>query len=259
MPWRSVSRLREASDEVAAFVGSRPDDLVFVSNVTTGTNAVLGSVPLAPGDDVVVTDLAYGAVTLAAAAVCERAGATLRTVHVEYPFREPASRRTDRRDADAAHQARRRRPRHGANRARVAGRRDREGVSDAGSAGSGGRRACAGRARARHQRARRRLVCRQPAQVGARAARLRDSLGRAGSAGDAPLSDRLVGTQPGLPPRVRAHCDGGSDELPRRARRHCLAAGVGLRRVRGVHARAGLQAAGMLTDAGARSSRSRPP
>ena len=50
MPWRSISRLREASDQVAAFVGSRPEDLVFVPNVTTGLNAVLGSVPLGPGD-----------------------------------------------------------------------------------------------------------------------------------------------------------------------------------------------------------------
>ena len=30
------SRLREASDQVAAFLGARPDDLVFVPNVTTG-------------------------------------------------------------------------------------------------------------------------------------------------------------------------------------------------------------------------------
>src|SRR5258708_38938643 len=40
MPWRTTSRLREASDQVAAFVGSRPEDLVFVPNVTTGLNAV---------------------------------------------------------------------------------------------------------------------------------------------------------------------------------------------------------------------------
>ena len=87
MPWRTMSRLREASDQVAAFLGSRPDDLVFVPNVTTGLNAVLASVPLSAGDEVVITDLAYGAVTLAAAAVCDRGGATLRTVHIEYPVR----------------------------------------------------------------------------------------------------------------------------------------------------------------------------
>jgi isopenicillin-N epimerase len=88
MPWREVSRLREASDQVAAFLGSRPDDLVFVPNVTTGLNAVLQSLPLGPGDEVVITDLAYGAITLATGFVCERGGATRRTVHIEYPVRD---------------------------------------------------------------------------------------------------------------------------------------------------------------------------
>lgn len=87
MPWRAVSRIREASDQVAAFLGARGDDLVFVPNVTTGMNAVLGSVPLRPGDEMVITDLAYGAVTRAAQFVCNRGGATLRTAHIEYPVR----------------------------------------------------------------------------------------------------------------------------------------------------------------------------
>jgi len=52
-PWRSESRLREAAAPVAAFLGARADDLVFVPNVTTGTNAVLRSVVLEPGDEVV--------------------------------------------------------------------------------------------------------------------------------------------------------------------------------------------------------------
>ena len=87
-PWRSESRLREAIAPIAAFVGSRPDDLVFVANVTTGTNAVFDSLPLRPGDEVLVTDFAYGAVTIAAGFYCERAGATLRTAHIEYPVRD---------------------------------------------------------------------------------------------------------------------------------------------------------------------------
>jgi isopenicillin-N epimerase len=90
MPWRTVMRLREASDQVAAFLGSRPDDLVFVPNVTTGMNAVLGSLPLAPGDEVVITDQAYGAIRLTARAMCERAGATLRTIDLAYPIRNTA-------------------------------------------------------------------------------------------------------------------------------------------------------------------------
>ena len=87
-PWRTKSRLREASDRVAAFFNARPDDLVFVANVTTGLNAVLRSVPLSPGDEVVITDLAYGAVALTAAVVVRERGATLRTVEVPYPLRD---------------------------------------------------------------------------------------------------------------------------------------------------------------------------
>jgi isopenicillin-N epimerase len=87
-PWRTVSRLREASDKVAAFVGSRPDDLVFVPNVTSGLNAVLKSLPLGPDDEVVITDLAYGAIAKATRFVCERGGATLRTVRIDYPVRD---------------------------------------------------------------------------------------------------------------------------------------------------------------------------
>src|SRR5262245_8310624 len=45
-PWRAQSRLREALGHVAPFLGVRPDDLAFASNVTTGLNAVLRSVPL---------------------------------------------------------------------------------------------------------------------------------------------------------------------------------------------------------------------
>jgi isopenicillin-N epimerase len=85
MPWRSASRLREASDQVATFVGARPDDLVFVPNVTTGMNAVLQSLELTAGDEIVLTDLAYGAVVYAAMAVCERSGASVRTVCTEHP------------------------------------------------------------------------------------------------------------------------------------------------------------------------------
>lgn len=84
-PWRSESRLREAARSVAGFVGARAEDLVFVTNVTTGMNAVLQSVPLAEGDEILITDLAYGAVTITAHAVAQRAGASVRTVSIPFP------------------------------------------------------------------------------------------------------------------------------------------------------------------------------
>lgn len=88
-PWRSEPRIREAMSSVAAFLGSRPDDLVFVSNITTGANAVLRSLPLGPGDEVLITDLAYGAIALAAGHATREHGATLRTVEMPYPLRDP--------------------------------------------------------------------------------------------------------------------------------------------------------------------------
>ena len=91
MPWRHESRLREAVGHIAPFVGSRPEDLVFVPNVTTGLNAVLRSVLLGPGDEVVISDLAYGAVALAAGVVTRDRGATLRTVDMPHPLRDSRS------------------------------------------------------------------------------------------------------------------------------------------------------------------------
>ena len=88
MPWRRESRLREAIGHIAPFVGSRSEDLVFVPNVTTGLNAVLRSVPLGPGDEVVLTDLGYGAIALAARVVTRERGATVRTVELPHPLRD---------------------------------------------------------------------------------------------------------------------------------------------------------------------------
>jgi isopenicillin-N epimerase len=48
---------------LAVFLGARPDDLVFVPNATAGLNAVIRSLRLEPGDEVLTTRHEYGAVT----------------------------------------------------------------------------------------------------------------------------------------------------------------------------------------------------
>ena len=48
---------------LAAFLGARPDDLVFVPNATAGLNAIIRSLRLEPGDEVLTTRHEYGAVT----------------------------------------------------------------------------------------------------------------------------------------------------------------------------------------------------
>ena len=52
----------EARAALAAFVGARADDLVFVPNATSGLNAVIRSLRLEPGDEVLTTRHEYGAV-----------------------------------------------------------------------------------------------------------------------------------------------------------------------------------------------------
>jgi isopenicillin-N epimerase len=69
--------LGDARAELAAFVGARSDDLVFVPNATAGLNAVIRSLRLGPQDEVLTTRHEYGAV----ARTWEFVGARL--VHAE--------------------------------------------------------------------------------------------------------------------------------------------------------------------------------
>ena len=81
--------LRESAALVAAFVGGRSEDLVFVDNATTGINAVLRSLPLTAGDELTLTDHAYGAIANTAAFVARARGAVVRTIPVLYPRFDP--------------------------------------------------------------------------------------------------------------------------------------------------------------------------
>ncbi|GMU66438.1 MAG: cysteine desulfurase [Acidobacteriota bacterium] len=81
-------RLRRAADVVAAFLGASGDDFVFVDNITTGANAALASLPLAPGDEIVALELGYGGIHAAARHAARRRGATLRLVALPEPVRD---------------------------------------------------------------------------------------------------------------------------------------------------------------------------
>lgn len=90
-PRREPSRMRVAAKAVAEFLGARPDDVVFVDNATTGVNAVMRSLPLAAGDEVLVTDHNYGAVVMAASHAAGERGAVMRTVQLPRPVRSAES------------------------------------------------------------------------------------------------------------------------------------------------------------------------
>lgn len=80
--------LDEARHALAAFVGAPSDELVFVTNATTGVNAVLRSLDFAPGDELLTTSHGYNACTNVLRYVAERTGARVVIADVPFPVRD---------------------------------------------------------------------------------------------------------------------------------------------------------------------------
>lgn len=70
-------QLDTAGRRLGEFVGAEPRDLVFVDNATVGMNIVAASVRLNAGDEVLLTDHEYGAVTRIWRTACQATGANL--------------------------------------------------------------------------------------------------------------------------------------------------------------------------------------
>jgi isopenicillin-N epimerase len=71
---------------LAGFVGARTEDLVFVANATTGVNAVLRSLSLNAGDELLTTTHEYNACRNALEFVAGRAGARVEVVSIPFPI-----------------------------------------------------------------------------------------------------------------------------------------------------------------------------
>lgn len=84
------SAIREAAAVLARFLGAAAEDVVFVPNATTGCNAVLRSLPLAAGDEILHVSHVYNAVRNTILHTAERAGASVTVAELPFPRPEPA-------------------------------------------------------------------------------------------------------------------------------------------------------------------------
>ncbi|TWT74412.1 aminotransferase class V-fold PLP-dependent enzyme [Allorhodopirellula solitaria] len=87
-PERSLNpKLDRVRQVMADLVGANASDLAFVRNATEGVNAVLQSMPLQAGDEILVTNHGYNACINAAEYVANRSGAVVRVANVPFPLR----------------------------------------------------------------------------------------------------------------------------------------------------------------------------
>ncbi|MDC0709757.1 aminotransferase class V-fold PLP-dependent enzyme [Stigmatella sp. ncwal1] len=83
--------LDEARATLAAFLEADAEDLAFVSNATSGVNAVLRSLRFSPGDELLTTDHEYNASRNALDWVSHRSGAQVVTAKLPWPSPTPAA------------------------------------------------------------------------------------------------------------------------------------------------------------------------
>jgi isopenicillin-N epimerase len=82
------ARLNAARETLAAFLGAAPSDLVFVTNATAGVNAVLRSLSLGAGDELLLTNLTYAACRKTADFVALQTGARVVVAQLPFPCRD---------------------------------------------------------------------------------------------------------------------------------------------------------------------------
>jgi len=86
---RQDKLLAQARDALGQYIGCPSENLVFVTNATMGINIVAQSLDLKPGDEILSTDLEYGAIDYTWSEVCERANATYIRQPVPLPCDDP--------------------------------------------------------------------------------------------------------------------------------------------------------------------------
>ena len=87
---RLPTLLDGARAALAEYVGCSAQDVAFVQNATTGVNLAARSLALGPDDEVLATDLEYGACDLAWEWVCGRARARYVRAPIRLPIHDPS-------------------------------------------------------------------------------------------------------------------------------------------------------------------------
>jgi isopenicillin-N epimerase len=86
---RRIELMAVAKDAVGRFLGMAPANFAFLTNATGAVDAVIRSLPLEPGDELLTTTHVYNAVRLGLRHVAARAGGTYRELELPMPMASP--------------------------------------------------------------------------------------------------------------------------------------------------------------------------
>ena len=99
-----LERLRQAREDLSAFINVQPEDLAFTTNVTIAMNHVIHGIDWQPGDEILASDQEYGAIDNCLHDAERRYGVVVRRAAVNVPpagpeeivasFREAITERT---------------------------------------------------------------------------------------------------------------------------------------------------------------------
>lgn len=79
---RIAERVRAARERTAPFVGAYAEDSAFVPNASAAATVIYNALHLERGDEILVTDQGYGAITMGAQRLARRFGASVRAVEL---------------------------------------------------------------------------------------------------------------------------------------------------------------------------------
>jgi isopenicillin-N epimerase len=82
-------RWHRVVEQIAERFSLDPSGVAIIENATDGVNAILRSLPLAPGDEILLTSMTYGAVAKAARHIAEKQGAHVTLAELRFPHPDP--------------------------------------------------------------------------------------------------------------------------------------------------------------------------